>query len=384
MKKYKSDIIFFSLLTVFLVICYFLAEVVLPFIIGLTFAFIFNPLIKKIQRFIPNRNLGVTLFLISIIVITNGTIWLFANQISSDFKRLNTAFRTYAESNSDELDESTKKIKSYFEKIYSSEKLKEQFGLEANEDSLNVDELLKNIDKDEILNSLDTDAIKESFSSLSSFFTSDDEEKETGNSLNWFIIIISSIGYFIYIIYSFNYFDEKFQKYFGGKRNEKIGRVVSDFKKTFLSYFRQRGKIVLIYTVIFLTSFFIIGIPGALLFGVIAGFLCFIPYFQYFALIPLSMGCLILSMEQGNSFFIYFGIVLAVFILASMLEELVLFPKIMKGVSSMNPAIMMISIAVWSYLLGTFGLLIALPLTSIILSYTNQILLYRRNEIDTR
>ena len=382
MKKYKSDIIFFCSLTVFIVIFYFLAVVVLPFFLGLAFAFVFNPVIKRIQKFIPNRNLAVTLFLILIIVFIGGSIWLFANQISNDFKRLNKAFITFAETNNEELDDAAKTIKSYIEKIYSPEDLKKKLSIEENIDSLNVNELLKDIDKDGIIKSLDTDTIKEALTTIGSFFTSNDEEKETSAGLNWFIIIISSIGYFIYIIYTFNYFDNKLQAYFGEKRFEKVNRVLTDIKKTFLSYFKQRSKIVFIYTVIFTTAFFIIGIPGALILGIIAGLLCFIPYLQYLVLIPISLGCLFLSIEQSNSFFIYFGIVLAVFIISSVFEELVLFPKIMKDVSAMNPAVMMVSISIWGYLLGLFGVLIALPLTSIILSYIKQVLLYGKKEIN--
>ena len=378
MKKYKPDIIFFSSLTVFLTISYFLAEIVLPFFIGLALAFVLNPIIKKIQKFVPNRNIAVALFLILVIVVSTGSVWVFANQISNDFNRLNTALRDYAEDNSDDIDRSTKIIKSYIGEIYSPEDLKEQLGLSPN-DSLNLESLSKKVDTGELIDGLDTEAIKESFSTIVSFFQSGDDEKNNNKNLNWFIVIFSSIGYFIYIIFSFGYFDEKLHKYFGGKPNGKIGKVVNDFKNTFLSYFKQRGKIVIIYTFIFTTAFFIIGVPGALLFGIVAGLLCFIPYLQYLVLIPLSMSCLVLSMEQSNSFYIYFGIILGVFILSSILEELVLFPRIMKGVASMNPAIMMVSISVWTYLLGLFGLLIALPLTSFILIYINEALLYRRN-----
>ena len=268
-KKYKSDIIFFGSIIIFGVLFYFLAVVVLPFFLGLVMAFAINPIIKKIQRLIPNRDLAVT----------------------------------------------------------------------------------------------------------------DSQEKDTDEGLNWFFVIITSIGYFVYIIYSFDYFEKKLHKYFSDKRSEKIGRVIDNFKKTFLSYFKQRSKVVLIYTVIFITSFFIIGVPGALIFGLIAGFLCYIPYLQYVVLIPLSMGCLILSIENNNSFFMYFGIVLGVFILSSVLEEVVLFPKIMKNASVMNPAVMMVAIALWSYLLGMLGVLIAIPLTSLILSYIDQILLYRNKVI---
>ncbi len=46
----------------------------------------------------------------------------------------------------------------------------------------------------------------------------------------------------------------------------------------------------------------------------------------------------------------------------------------------MNPAVMMVSVAVWGYLPGIIGVLIALPLTSLTLSYIKQVLLYGKNK----
>jgi len=259
------------------------------------------------------------------------------------------------------------------ENIYSPEELKEQLGLNQNTDSIT--------NKDELFSELDIETIKESLSAIASFFYSKDEaDSDSDSRLNWFIIIISSFLYFIYIIYTFNYFDNIIQKYLKNKQSEKFSRIISDLRSTFLNYFKERTKIVLIYTVVFTASFFIIGIPGALILGVITGFLCYIPYFQYLTLIPISLSCLVLSMEDSSGFFLSFGIIFAIFVVMSVIEELLLFPKIMKGVSGMNPAIMMVSVAVWGYLLGILGIFIALPLTSLIMSYVKQVLLYGKNE----
>ncbi len=54
----------------------------------------------------------------------------------------------------------------------------------------------------------------------------------------------------------------------------------------------------------------------------------------------------------------------------------------MKGVSSMNPAVMVISLSVWSYILGTIGLFLALPLTSVLLSYIDRLLMYRKEKLE--
>ncbi|NQU31913.1 MAG: AI-2E family transporter [Bacteroidetes bacterium] len=377
MRKYRSDLIFFSLLTVTVIVSYYLVEIVLPFFLGLGLAYLANPIIKKIQGIIPSRNIAVTIFFVAIILITTGSTLLFARQIANDFSRLNKSFRTYAESNKDKLDETTKTISTYIEKIYDPEKLKQKLNI----DSLNAGELYKKIDKDSLLNSLDIETIKESFAAITSFFTSGEEEEQQADSFSWFFVLFTSILYFVYINYEFGYFEDRWKKYFDKKRSERVNRVVVDFRKTFVAYFKQRGKIVLIYMIIYTAAFFIIGLPGALVLGIIAGLLCFVPYLQYLTLIPISLGCLVLSMETNNNYFIYFGIILGVFILSSLLEELLLYPKIMNKTVTMNPVIIMLSLSVWGYLFGLFGVLIALPLTSLVLSYVKQILLYKDDEI---
>lgn len=382
MKKYQSDIIFFSLLIVFIIVSYYLAVVVLPFFLGLVFAYFVNPIIRKIQKKIQNRALAVTFFFLAFIMIVAGSTMIFATEINHDVKRLNKAFITYAENNREQLDAATKKITSYIDQIYNPEELKKQFNLEALKDSITNPDFYKNIDTDKLLGSIDTDAIKESLSSITSFFSSSDDvvEEET-YEINWFIVFLSSLLYFIYILYDFNYFESRWDKYLGQKRSEIAGKVIQEFKNTFFVYFKQRGKIVLIYLVIFISAFFIIGVPGALILGIIAGLLCFIPYLQYLTLIPLALGCLVLSMENDQNFFIYFGIILAVFILSSILEELILYPKFIEKKMSMNPVIMMLSLSVWGYVFGLFGILIALPLTSLVLSYVKQMLLLGQNPL---
>ena len=373
MKKYKSHIIFFSLLSIFILVFYYIGETILPFIIGLLLAYALNPFIKKIQKIIPNRNLAVTFFLFVAVVFIMGSIWGFGNHIVNDFKRLNNAFVTFVDDNSEDIDKTSSKIKSYIEKIYPQKELEKQLSIESRIDSLN----------------LDSETIKESLSNITSFLGSNEEENEDNNlNYNWFLIIIYSLGYFIYIIYTYNYFENRFEKYFGKKQkkqsNKFLNEMINDFNNTFSTYFRQRSKVVIISSLIFIISFLIIGIPGAIILGIIAGLLCYISHFHYLALIPLLLSCWALSIEQNHSFFLYLALVFAVLIIVSILEELVFFPKIMKDVSSMNPAIMMISLSIWSYVFGTVGLLIALPLTTVLLIYLDRILIQRVEKLETQ
>ena len=51
------------------------------------------------------------------------------------------------------------------------------------------------------------------------------------------------------------------------------------------------------------------------------------------------------------------------------IQDLYLTPRIMGKAMGLNPAIILLSLSIWGTLLGFIGLIIALPLTTLLLSY---------------
>lgn len=49
--------------------------------------------------------------------------------------------------------------------------------------------------------------------------------------------------------------------------------------------------------------------------------------------------------------------------------DMVITPKIMGKAMGLNPAILLLSLSVWGSLLGFIGLIVALPLTTLIIAY---------------
>ena len=298
-----------------------------------------NPLVERIQKGIKNRNAAVSILLVSVIAAIVGIVVLFGSEIIQDVKRLNNGIQIFISDHEQEIDEGNQQIKSYIESIYSFDELEQQIETSAQNEA---DSLAEGAHMEELQSAL---------SGLTSFIGGSDEagdavEEDTGRSLNWIIIFFSSIGYFIYILFTYEYFQEKSRKYFGGdiKQSKGIARFIGDFKRIFLDYFRQRSKIVGINFLIFLTTFLILDLPGAIMIAVIAAALTYIAHFHYLALIPLSLSCWIVAMETGNSFFLFFGIVAGAFVLVSILEELLMYPRFMKKYDTLNPAIMLVSL----------------------------------------
>ncbi len=192
-------------------------------------------------------------------------------------------------------------------------------------------------------------------------------------------MLIYTILYTLMILYTYTYFENKYIKYFVTNKHTKKDSygIWQDFKLVFLNYFRQRAKVVLISMLIFISAFSLINLPGAIIIGIIAGILCYASHFHFLTLPLTAVGCWVLSMEHDLSFFLFFGIILIVYILVSILEETIFFDKIMKSVNGMNPAIMILAFALWCYIFGGFiGTIIALPLTQLILIYIDRLLLH--------
>src|SRR3989338_7372264 len=375
MKEYKAYILFATTVVCMSVLFYVLGHIILPFVVGLLLAYAANPMIKRIQKWIPNRNLAVTSFLTSTALLLVAFFWFIGHQAVNDFKRFNHAFVLLADSHKVEIDETKDLIGEYIKKIYPSD----------TSASLDLSSL-HGKDLGSTLGSLDFEAIGESSTKLTSFFKSGtDAEEEKAAGINLFGVFVFGLGYFLVIVYSYSYFETRFNIYFNGEKESKLlfRQIIRDFKRTFVDYFRRRGIVVLISTVIFIGSFLLIGIPGAILMGLLAGLLCYVSEFHYFALIPLTLCCWAQSVESNKSFFLIFGLVFGVMVLVSVLEEFIFYPKIMKDVSGMNPAILMLSLTLWTYLLGTLGLLIALPLTSLTLLYLDRFLVYRKEKIES-
>ena len=82
------------------------------------------------------------------------------------------------------------------------------------------------------------------------------------------------------------------------------------------------------------------------------------------------------SMETGQS---YGSVLLGsaiVFVIIQSLEDMFLTPKIMGKVTGLNPAVILLSLSVWGSLMGVVGMIIALPMTTLMISYYKRFVLH--------
>ena len=127
----------------------------------------------------------------------------------------------------------------------------------------------------------------------------------------------------------------------------------------------------------FSIGFVIIGLPMGVVLGLFIGMLNMVPYLQLISLPITAVLCIVYTVSTGDSFWMIFWESMAVYVVVQCIQDLILTPKIMGKAMGLNPAIILLSLSVWGSLLGFMGLIIALPLTTLLLSYYDLYVLQR-------
>ena len=121
--------------------------------------------------------------------------------------------------------------------------------------------------------------------------------------------------------------------------------------------------------ILFCIGFTIIDFPMAIGLGILIGIMDLVPYLHTFALIPTVFLALLKAVDTGQNFWVILASAVAVFAIVQIIIDLIVTPRVMRKAMKLNPAILLLSLSIWGALLGFIGLIIALPLTTIIMAY---------------
>ena len=168
-----------------------------------------------------------------------------------------------------------------------------------------------------------------------------------------------------------------------GKYRTPTVRIVNDMKEGMNRYFRGQALVALLVGVLFSIGFVIIDFPLAVGFGLFIGLLNMVPYLQLIALVPTVLLALLKAADTGANFWWILAAALLVFCIVQAIQDAIIVPKIMGRITGLNPAIILLSLSIWGALMGVVGMIIALPCTTIILSYYKRYIKKQENEGET-
>ena len=326
-----------------------LKGVLLPFLVACLIAYLLEPLVKWNARWlkVQGRFIPVILALMETFIIVGGFGVLFVPYLVSEAHSMGTMIKTYA----------TSQIDIPYISASIHEFIKENLDLNQISDLLASDQW-SSVIKESLSKSLGIIG-----SSLALLFS----------AISWLVVIL----YVIFIMLDYEKLMLSFRQLVPHRHRHRVFRIFEDIKNAMNRYFRGQALIAGLVGVMFAIGFLIIGLPMGVALGLLIGILNMVPYLQLISLPITGILCLVWTVSTGGNFWLIFAESMAIYVIVQCIQDLILTPKIMGKAMGLNPALILLSLSIWGSLLGFIGLIIGLPLTTLMLSYYNLYVIQR-------
>jgi len=189
------------------------------------------------------------------------------------------------------------------------------------------------------------------------------------------LVGLSIIGlYLVFILMDYEKVSQAWRNALPPKYRHGIVSFVGDFRLSMNRYFRGQALVAALVGLLTAAGFWLIHLPLGILLGLFIGLLNMVPYLQLVGLVPAFILALFHSLETGTSLWISLGLTALVVLVVQVIQDGFLVPRIMGKVTGLNPVMILLSLSVWGKLLGLLGLLMAIPMTCLILAYYHRMI----------
>lgn len=325
----------------------YLSDVLLPFLIGWLLAYILNPIVEFFQFKLRIRNRIISVIITLLIVggVLTGLIFLLEPLVA------------------DEMAKVSNMIKNYTHNVNVSTILPPALQMWLNEtfQSINLEKLLSDDSVKSILQKIAPQLWKIFTGSL--------------NVLIGFLASFIALLYMIFIMVDYHEITNAVFNIFPSKYSKISAEILTDVAVTMNSYFRGQLLIGACVAVIMSVGFLIIGLPLGIVMGIFVGICNLIPYMQVLSIPPVAVMGLLHCAETGQTIWSMAIAIIIVYLISQAMQDFFLTPKIMGKVTGLRPAYILLALSVWGALLGIIGMIIALPMTQICISYYRRFIL---------
>lgn len=317
----------------------YLSSVLLPFFIAWFFAYLLYPVVKFIENklHVKVRALSIIIAMLLAIGVIGGVIWMIIPPMIDQFDKLGDVLTKWLHQTT-HTNNLTALIKDWIQ-----------------ENQGQIEKFMKSKDF--------SDAIKSAMPKVFSV---------VGQTANIILSIIASmitLLYMFFILLDYETLTANWIRIFPKKSRPFWHELMKDVEREMNNYIRGQGMVALCMGIMFCIGFTIIGFPMAIGLGILIGIMDLVPYLHTFALIPTAFLAMLKAADTGQNFWLVFGLAFLVFCVVQIITDMVVTPKIMGKAMGLNPAILLLSLSVWGALLGFIGLIVALPLTTLLIAY---------------
>lgn len=328
-----------------------LSSVLLPFFIAWLIAYLIYPLVTFFQYRLrlKNRILSIFCALFSLLLIGAAAFYLLVPPMIQEFGKVKDLLVQYFSSGT------------YSSNVPQtlSEFLRENIDIQFITELFNKENLL--------------DAMKEAVPRVWSLLS------DSIDLIFSFFTVFLILLYVIFILLDYESISEGWTHLVPTKYRPFVVGLLNDVKEGMNRYFRGQAFVALCVGILFSIGFLIIDFPLAIGLGLFIGALNMVPYLQVIGFIPTIMLAILKTADTGGNFWIIIASATAVFIIVQIIQDGFIVPRVMGKITGLNPAIILLSLSVWGSLMGMLGMIIALPLTTLMLSYYQRFIINKEN-----
>jgi len=328
-----------------------LSGVLLPFFLAWLIAYLIYPLVSFFQHKLRLKNRIISIFcaLLTLSVIGSVAFYLLVPPMIQEFLRVKDLLIEYF---------STTHTASNVPTTL-SEFIRQNIDLHILEQMFSQENIL--------------DALKVTVPKLWSLIS------ESINLLFGFFTVFLILLYIVFILLDYESISEGWAHLMPKKYRKTVTGILNDVKDGMNRYFRGQALVALCVGILFSIGFLIIDFPLAIGLGLFIGALNMVPYLQIIGFVPTIMLAILKAADTGDNFWIIIASAAAVFIVVQIIQDGYLVPRIMGKITGLNPAIILLSLSIWGSLMGMLGMIIALPLTTLMLSYYQRYIINQEN-----
>ncbi|MBD5308112.1 MAG: AI-2E family transporter [Bacteroides sp.] len=325
----------------------YLRDVLLPFFVACFLAYLLQPIVEFNRRWTHERGRAISsvLTLVQILILVGLVVYLFLPTVVKDLQLLGDILKS--------VSSGEKQMPDYY--VAAIQFIRRYF------DPDNVSSML-NVDHIETILSKGSSILQESIDVII-------------HTIAWLLTLV----YLLFIMIDYPEISRGFKLIIPDKYRPSAMMVVNDVQTNMNSYFRGQSVVALFAMVFYCVGFSIVRMPLAIPMGILVGILYMIPYFQYVTLIPVAAICFIYSLGGDVSFLPQLGKCGLVYVASQSICDYIVTPHVMGKEMGLNPAVILLSLSVWGSLLGIIGMIIALPVTALLMSYYERYISHSRH-----
>lgn len=325
-------------LAVFLLVDY-LSSVLLPFFVAWLFAYLLYPMVKFVENklHVRVRALSIIITMIVVFAVIGGMLYFIIPPMIEQFQRLYVILTHWVHGAAH-----TNDISGWI----SNWLIHNQHTVEHFFKSPDFTNILKNV-------------APKVFSVVS----------QTASIVMSIVASLITLLYMFFILMDYEFLTTNWIRIFPVKNRPFWHELAGDVERELNNYIRGQGLVALCMGIMFCIGFTIMDFPMAIGLGILIGVLDLVPYLHTFALIPTAFLAMLKAADTGQNFWVVFGLALGLFTLVQVISDMVVTPHIMGKAMGLNPAILLLSLSVWGAILGFIGLIVALPLTTLLITY---------------